>query len=336
MGVINTWAVFWYASMYLNNGLSLHSKDSFVQNIGFDGQGVHCEKSDVFYVKLIKKYSIDFPSLIEENTVARRKTEDYFRSMKTSFFGVIIHKIFNISRLKKIYMNEQFNPGFLGLFINPFYFARKGLYQSVAELITSLNGKLLDIGCGTKPYKDLCEVDKYIGLEIEDEGNRNNSFADVFYNGKTIPFKDKTFDSLISNQVFEHVFNPDEFLQEANRVTKIGGVFLITAPFVWDEHEQPYDYARYSSFGLEHILNKHGFKVIKIKKSNNGLEVVFQLINAYIFKITVTKYSYFNLLVSVFLMAPINIIGLIFSKISPRNNDLYLDNIVLAEKFKDV
>ena len=41
---------------------------------------------------------------------------------------------------------------------------------------------------------------------------------------------------ILSNQVFEHVFNPNEFLKEINRVTKMGGVFM-TVPFVWDEHE---------------------------------------------------------------------------------------------------
>ncbi len=241
-----------------------------------------------------------------------------------------------IKKLKQVYVNEQFNPKFIGLFINPFYFARKGLYQNVSELIPNLKGKLLDIGCGSKPYQCLCKVDEYIGMEIDDEGNRNHNYADVFYDGKTIPFEDKSFDSILSNQVFEHVFNPNDFLKEVNRVTKMGGVFLMTVPFVWDEHEQPYDYARYSSFGLKHILNENGFEVIEQRKSNNGIEVIFQLLNDYIFKKTVTKSGYLNLLFILLLMAPVNMIGFIFSKVLPRNNDLYLDNIVLAKKVKNV
>ena len=241
-----------------------------------------------------------------------------------------------IDWLKKIYNREQFNPKFIGLLINPFYFARKGLYQNVSELIPNLQGRLLDIGCGSKPYQSLCKVDEYIGLEIDDEGNRNHNYADVFYDGKTIPFENNAFDSILSNQVFEHVFNPNYFLKEVNRVTKMGGEFLMTVPFVWDEHEQPYDYARYSSFGLKHILSENGFEVIEQRKSNNGLEVIFQLLNDYIFKKTVTKSGYLNLLFMLLLMAPINVIGLIISKILPRNNDLYLDNIVLAKKAKDV
>ena len=110
----------------------------------------------------------------------------------------------------------------------------------------------------------------------------------------------------------------------------------MTVPFVWDEHEQPYDYARYSSFGLKHILSENGFKIIEHRKSNNGLEVIFQLINAYIYKVTLTKSVYFNMLSTLILMAPINIVGFILSKILPKNDDLYLDNIVLSKKVKDV
>jgi len=117
---------------------------------------------------------------------------------------------------------------------------------------------------------------------------------------------------------------------------KIIGLFLITVPFVWDEHEQPYDYARYSSFGLKHILSENGFEVIEHRKSNNGLEVIFQLINDYIYKVTLTNNKYVNLISMLCLMAPVNIIGLFISKLLPNNDDLYLDNIALSKKVRDV
>ncbi|OHE05340.1 class I SAM-dependent methyltransferase [Sulfurimonas sp. RIFOXYB12_FULL_35_9] len=241
-----------------------------------------------------------------------------------------------LKKLKKLYIDEQLNPKFIGLFINPFYFARKGLYKHVSELIRNLNGKVLDIGCGQKPYQNLCICTEYIGLEIYTPQNRQNKKADFFYDGKNMPFGEDLFDSIISNQVFEHVFNPNEFLRETNRVLKMDGVFLITVPFVWDEHEQPYDYARYSSFGLKHILSDNGFEIIEHRKSNNGIEVIFQLLNDYIYKITVTKNGYLNLIITLFLIAPFNIVGLFLSKILPKNDDLYLDNIVLAKKIKNV
>ncbi len=241
-----------------------------------------------------------------------------------------------LNLLKRIYTNEQFNPKIIGLFINPFYFARKGLYQNVSELVKKLHGRVLDIGCGQKPYQLLCNATEYIGLEVDTPENRENKKADFFYDGKLMPFQNSNFDSLITNQVFEHVFNPNDFLRELNRVVKTNGLLLMTVPFVWDEHEQPYDYARYSSFGLKYILNEYGFEIIEHKKSNGGIEVVFQLLNAYFYKITATKNTFINLLVMLVLMAPVNIIGLILSKALPKNNDLYLDNIILARKVKNV
>lgn len=241
-----------------------------------------------------------------------------------------------IGKLKEIYFKEQFNPGFWGLFINPSYFARKGLYNHISDLSKQLNGRILDIGCGSKPYQNLFEYEEYIGLELDTPENRAKKKADYFYDGNTMPFLDKYFDSLISTQVFEHIFNPDDFLREANRVLKLGGKFLLTVPFVWDEHEQPYDYARYSSFGLKYILNKNGFEVIEHRKSNNGLELIFQLVNAYSYKVISTKNKYLTLLLVSLLIAPINIVGSVLSPIFPKNNDLYLDNIILARKIKNV
>lgn len=241
-----------------------------------------------------------------------------------------------LDKFKAFYIKEQFEPSLIGLFINPFYFARKGLFYGVANKIAHLNGRLLDIGCGTKPYRSLCNVEQYIGLEIDDEGNRNHKFADAFYDGKTIPFENNYFDSVLTNQVFEHVFNPEEFLKEINRVTKINGVMLLTVPFVWDEHEQPYDYARYTSFGLEHLLKQSGFEIIDAQKTNNGIEVIFQLLSAYLYKVTNTSNLWVNLLINFFLIAPVNIIGFILGKILPKNSDLYLDNVVLAKKAQNV
>jgi len=237
-----------------------------------------------------------------------------------------------LQTIKKLYINEQFNPKILSLLISPSYLQRKFLYNEITPFLSLLNGKLLDIGCGTKPYKNILKVNEYIGLEI----NKNNPYADIYYDGKEIPLENETFDSILSSEVFEHVFNPNEFLQEANRVLKQDGLVLITVPFVWDEHEQPFDYARYTSFGLEHILNKNGFKIIKSKKIGNGSEVIFQMLNSYFHKITLSKKVYVNFLKTFFLIAPTNIIGLIFSKLLPRNNDLYLGNIVLAKKINTI
>ena len=141
------------------------------------------------------------------------------------------------------------------------------------------------------------------------------------------------FDSCICTQVFEHVFDPSMFLKEIHRVLKIDGIFLITVPFVWDEHEQPFDYARYTSFGLTHALESHGFKLLMHRRSVNDIRVIFQLINTYIQKKLINNNNRFvGKVLTVFHSSVINIIGLITYKLLPKNDDLYLDNIVLSKK----
>lgn len=233
-----------------------------------------------------------------------------------------------LERLKAKLKEQDYNPSFLGIFVNPFYFARKGLYRHIIALAPSVQGRILDVGCGSKPYQKYFNSSEYIGLEIEGR----NKHAEHHYDGKTFPFKDGEIDSVLTSQVLEHVFNPDEFLSEINRVMKERGILLLTVPFVWDEHEQPFDYARYSSYGLRHLLESHGFDIIEHGKSMDYVRVIFQMINAYIYKKTVTKNGKLNLLFTLMLMAPFNILGEIVGRILPRNNDLYLDNIVLARK----
>lgn len=233
---------------------------------------------------------------------------------------------------RSYYRNKQFFPSGAGILINPFYFARKELARHISELASQIAGKTLDVGCGNKPYAHLYRSNEYVGLEIDTQQNRENKQADFFYDGNVFPFVDATFDSMVANEVFEHVFNPDQFLSEAFRVLKPGGMTLLTMPFVWDEHEQPHDFARYSSFGIRALVEKHGFTIVEQRKSTDDIRVIFQLLNAYIFKKTVTKNSWLNLLSTLLLMAPFNILGEALFLVTPRNPDLYLDNIILAKK----
>jgi len=234
---------------------------------------------------------------------------------------------------KSLKQKEDFNPGIIGLFINPFYLARKALRKNIASLAIELNGEILDVGCGRKPYRDLFTVDKYVGMDIENPGHSHEGEdIDVYYDGKTFPFEANSFDHAICNQVLEHVFNPNEFLQEINRVVRPGGKLLLSVPFAWDEHEQPYDYARYSSFGLKHLLEENGFKVVKHIKSLNDTRALVQLWNGYIYKKTLTKSGYINLLSTALFMAPMNILASIFWPLFGKSNDFFLDNVILVEK----
>jgi SAM-dependent methyltransferase len=234
--------------------------------------------------------------------------------------------------LESIYRREMFAPGWLAIFINPFYFARTGLHGAMVDLAPSLSGRLLDVGCGSKPYRSLFEVEAYIGLDVDSESSRRLAVADQLYDGHSFPFDDKIFDSVLCNQVLEHVFNPDQFLCEIARILKPGGKLLLTVPFVWDEHEQPHDYARYSSFGLRALLEKNGFRLIVHKKLGADASTLFQLLNAYLFKVIPPTPLALRMLLTATVMAAVNLLGLLARSLLPSNPDLFLDHVVLAER----
>jgi SAM-dependent methyltransferase len=230
---------------------------------------------------------------------------------------------------------EAFAPSYFGIFLNPFYHARRNLFLSMVRMSSHLGGSLLDVGCGTMPYRKLFTVKSYSGLDIDSNHNRELAVADDFYDGNEFPYADAQYDSVLCNQVLEHVFNPDHFLLEINRVLKPNGKLLLSVPFVWDEHEQPHDFARYSSFGLCALLEKNGFKIIIHEKLGADASTLFQLMNAYLFKVSQHMSGIFQFALMVTVMAGINILGMLFARFFPKNNDLFLDQVVLAERVKD-
>ncbi|WP_199560162.1 class I SAM-dependent methyltransferase [Sphingomonas psychrotolerans] len=216
--------------------------------------------------------------------------------------------------------------------MNPFFLARRALRREIATLAAQCSGRLLDVGCGSKPYRSLFSTPDYIGLEIDSPMTRTRGFADAFYDGHRFPFDDASFETVLCNQVLEHVFNPEEFVREIARVLKPGGKLLLTVPFVWDEHEQPYDFARYSSFGLRDLLSRQGLDVATHRKTLPNLGLLGQLAGAYFYKIAWKHGTVARALAMGALIAPSSLVGWLLGAILPNNLDLYLDNVVLANR----
>lgn len=239
-------------------------------------------------------------------------------------------------KLHFYYIKQRFILSWVSVLINPFFLIRLGLYRNVKKYAVKLEGDLLDFGCGSKPYRSLFHVNKYVGLDVEVSGHEHigeeKDTIDVFYDGKTIPFEADSFDSCFSSEVFEHVFNLPEMLGEINRVLKKDALMLVTVPFVWEEHEIPYDFGRYSSYGIKHLLKEKGFEVVSFEKSGKSIHVIIQLWIMYIHNFLYTKNKYINILITLLFISPFTILGLILGFILPNNNKLYFNNIVLVKK----
>ncbi|MDR1459563.1 MAG: methyltransferase domain-containing protein [Bacteroidales bacterium] len=197
-----------------------------------------------------------------------------------------------------------------------------------------LSGKLLDFGCGAKPYKRLFDhVFEYTGIDMENEGHSHKSEdIDIYYDGKTLPFKNETFDSILSNEVLEHVPNLYESLAELNRVLKPGGKILFTVPFVCFEHELPYDFRRFTVNGLIRILNKCGFEIIIAEKTGNYFEVIVQLWISYMQDLLYSKNRFVNVMINFIFISPFTLAGILLSLIFPRKKGLYFDTVIVGRK----
>ena len=129
-------------------------------------------------------------------------------------------------------------------------------------------GNLYDLGCGTRPYEDyfLQFSSNYIGVDWSDtlHGLKADVVADL---NNTLPIQNEVADTIISFSVMEHLYNPQGFLDEAFRILKNDGKIILQVPFMWHVHEEPYDYFRYTRYGLKYLFEKAGFKNIEIEES---------------------------------------------------------------------
>jgi SAM-dependent methyltransferase len=136
-------------------------------------------------------------------------------------------------------------------------------------------GRLVDIGCGTKPYRDVLKpyVTEHVGVDHEGSLHSKDN-VDLFGTAYAIPVGDESFDSAICTAVLEHLEEPEQALRECFRILKPGGKAIYSVPFIWHLHEEPRDFYRFSKYGLEYLFKKVGFEVIEIK-SLSGFWVTF-------------------------------------------------------------
>ncbi|WP_345954868.1 glycosyltransferase [Mucilaginibacter sp. PAMB04168] len=81
-GKNNSWAIRWYASIFLKNGLTLNPAQSLIQNIGHDGTGVHSNNEDIYQVNISRQPVTDFPDALQENVQAYQAIKQFLKTRK--------------------------------------------------------------------------------------------------------------------------------------------------------------------------------------------------------------------------------------------------------------
>ena len=136
-------------------------------------------------------------------------------------------------------------------------------------------GRLIDIGCGTKPYKEILMpyVLEHIGVDHEGTYHEKSNI-DLVGSAYKIPAENESFDSALCTGVLEHLEEPEQALRECYRVLKTGGTAIYSMPFIWHLHEEPRDFYRFSKYGIKYLFEKTGFKIVELK-ALSGFWVTF-------------------------------------------------------------
>ena len=127
------------------------------------------------------------------------------------------------------------------------------------------HGHLYDLGCGEMPYKNwlLNYAEQYTGVDWG--GSPHGLKADILADlNESLPIASEVADTVISLSVMEHLHAPQVFLGEAHRILKPGGAMIMQVPFMWWVHEAPFDYYRYTRYGLQYMFEKAGFTDVTV------------------------------------------------------------------------
>jgi SAM-dependent methyltransferase len=119
---------------------------------------------------------------------------------------------------------------------------------------------LLDAGAGECQWAKIFPDCRYIALDNK-VGDSNWDYSKVHITADLndhIPMDDNSVDVIICIQVLEHLNSPLRALQEMQRVLKPGGYLFMTTPFSYMEHQQPYDFYRYTRYGLKYLIENAG------------------------------------------------------------------------------
>jgi SAM-dependent methyltransferase len=133
------------------------------------------------------------------------------------------------------------------------------LEASLQKCRSYVEGQVLDIGCGFRPYEFSYYrgASKYIGLDYLTDRSK----PDVIGSALDLPFGEKSMDTVVSNETLEHVPDPARAVVEMYRVLKPEGYLILSCPAFWPRHEQPYDYFRYPYDGIISLVEGAGFRI---------------------------------------------------------------------------
>ena len=141
-------------------------------------------------------------------------------------------------------------------------------------------GRMLDLGCGDVPYypwyRERVSAITCVDWSASLHG-RSHVDREVDLNGE-LPFAAESFDTVLLADVLEHIAAPGLLLREIARVLSPGGKLLITVPFLYQVHEAPHDYFRYTEFALTRLCSDAGFASTEVQAYGGYPDVLLDVL----------------------------------------------------------
>ena len=136
-------------------------------------------------------------------------------------------------------------------------------------------GTVVDYGSGDRPYEDMLlgKFDRYIAADYEAANAAHARRPDVLIEGNRLDLPDASVKAVVLTEVMEHLYEPKVVLSEINRILEPGGILIGTVPFAINEHEQPFDFHRYTFFCLQAMFDEAGFEVQQIEYVGDNVGV---------------------------------------------------------------
>lgn len=139
--------------------------------------------------------------------------------------------------------------------------------------LTKEYAQVLDYGAGNSPYRELIKCRSFTAADITQ--NIKGTVDVIIAGDSTLPgVEDNTFDLILCMDVLEHIENDAAAVCELFRVLSDDGMLIVTVPFIYREHEYPFDFRRYTSVGISSRLKQAGFSSIEVYKVANIWQVL--------------------------------------------------------------
>lgn len=143
--------------------------------------------------------------------------------------------------------------------------SREYLRAFVEEAAASVSdgALVLDAGAGDCRYQTMFSRARY---ESADFCQVDKAYGEITYvcDLADIPAESSRYDLVLLTQVLEHIEDPQAVLAEMYRILKPSGQLWMSAPLFFAEHEVPYDFYRYTQYGLRYLLETTGFAIKRL------------------------------------------------------------------------